>query len=512
MSGARSDISENNLAQAYARLKPPKSRTGEAVSGVPSHSNSGQSLRPGRRGQSNIHLPPSLRLDEASGASAGAQIDATSSYRPPSRSERRIAKRAEILQSENWLLKRGHTLTYTGVFLFTLTLYFRPYELFPALSGLSSLALVIAIATLLVFLPTQFASEGNVTVMTTEVKCVLFLVAWGILTMPIARDPALAWQTFVEVFSKVVLMFIIMVNTLRTPARIKGLVWLAIGVGLMVTYQAIDLYLRGEFKTEGYRVSVDFGGMFGNPNDLAMHLAIVTPLAIVLALASKNFLSKIAYFSFAAVMMVGNMVTQSRGGFLGLVAAGGVLTWKLGRRKRLKAVMILLLFGVSFLAFAPNNYGVRILSIFDTSLDPVGSTDQRTELLKRSILVTLRNPQGIGLGNFPVVGQGNRQTHNSYTQVSSELGWLCFAAYLIFLLSPFRKLSMIERELDEANEHSWNYFMAIGVAAALAAYMASSFFGSVAYHWYAYYPIAFAICLRRLHAEWSVQRSGETGV
>jgi O-antigen ligase len=240
--------------------------------------------------------------------------------------------------------------------------------------------------------------------------------------------------------------------------------------------------------------------MFGNPNDLAMHLAIVVPLAIALGLASRNILIKVVYFGSAVAMIVGDTVTQSRGGFLGLLAAAGILTWKLGRRKRVKAAMVLLFFAGTFLVFAPNNYGVRILSIFDTSLDPVGSSDQRTELLKRSILVTLRNPQGIGLGNFPTVGQGSRQTHNSYTQVSSELGWLCFAAYLILLLGPIRKLGIIERELDASDDHSWNYFIAIGVQASIAAYMVSSFFGSVAYQWFVYYPIAFAVCIRRLHA------------
>jgi len=152
-------------------------------------------------------------------------------------------------------------------------------------------------------------------------------------------------------------------------------------------------------------------------------------------------------------------------------------------------------------AFAPGNYGVRMMSIVDSDLDPVGSADQRSELLKRSILVTLRNPQGIGMGNFPEVGQRNLQSHNAYTQVSAELGWLCFAAYLILLISPFRKLGMIERELNQENNHSWLYYTAIGVQATLAAYLVSSFFGSVAYQWYVYYPIAFAVCLRRLHAE-----------
>jgi hypothetical protein len=36
--------------------------------------------------------------------------------------------------------------------------------------------------------------------------------------------------------------------------------------------------------------------------------------------------------------------------------------------------------------------------------------------------------------------------------------------------------------------------------------MISSFFGSVAYQWYIYYPIAFAVCLRRIYQ--NEQREG----
>ena len=155
--------------------------------------------------------------------------------------------------------------------------------------------------------------------------------------------------------------------------------------------------------------------------------------------------------------------------------------------------------GFAVILLAPGNYGLRILSIFIPSLDPVGSSDQRTELLIRSIVVSLRNPLGIGIGNFEIVGTHNLGTHNAFTQVSSELGWLAFAAYMIILLSPIRKLDIMERNLFAKGQNSWLYYLSIGVQASLAGYFVSSFFSSVAYNWYVYYPIAYAIGLRRLY-------------
>ena len=502
MSGIRSGTPGNKSLDPYARLRPP--RKGRGPEDPPSRKSFATTLRQRPANVEATEAVPNVvepNRSEMNPRPPASDPREAAEERARNNAIRESAKREKSLNGDNWILRRGHTATYVGIFLFTLTLYFRPYELIPSLSGLSSLALVIAVLTLVVYIPTQLAAEGTLTALTTEVKCVLLMALWGALTIPIAKDTGLAIETYTGTFIKVVLIFIVMVNALRTRARLKGLIWLAIAVGLMLTYQAIDMYQKGEFKTEGYRVSVDFGGMFGNPNDLAMHLAIVTPLAVVLGLSTRRVIPKLAYFGMAGAMIVGLMVTQSRGGFLGLATAVGVLIWKFGRRKRLKAVMIMLLFGASFVAFAPSQYNVRLLSIFDTSLDPVGSSDQRTELLKRSILVTLRNPAGIGIGNFPVVGQANRETHNAYTQVSSELGWLCFAAYMVFLFSPFRKLGMLERGMDDAGDHSWDYYLAIGLQACLAAYMVSSFFGSVAYQWFVYFPIAFAICLRRLHAE-----------
>ncbi|HZG54600.1 MAG TPA: hypothetical protein VEZ40_21030, partial [Pyrinomonadaceae bacterium] len=48
--------------------------------------------------------------------------------------------------------KRGHFFSYVGLFLFTVVLYFRPYELHASLAGLTSLAYWLAFVTLLIFL------------------------------------------------------------------------------------------------------------------------------------------------------------------------------------------------------------------------------------------------------------------------------------------------------------------------------------------------------------------------
>jgi putative inorganic carbon (HCO3(-)) transporter len=376
---------------------------------------------------------------------------------------------------------------------------YRPYELVPGLGFLASTAFYFALATLLIYLPSQFASDGNLTIMSTDVKAVLALAFIALITIPIARDPARAWATFNEPFIKAVIMFIVMVNVIRTRRRLMQMMWVSISVAIYLSWASIAMYMEGKFTVDAYRVGVDVGGLFGNTNDMALHFVMMTPLVIALGIGATSKIWRVVYFASAALFVGANMVTFSRGGFLGLVAAVAVLAWKIGRKHRFNVAVASLVAGFLVMVAAPGNFGLRMLSIFVPELDN-GSNDQRRELLERSLVVTARNPWGIGIGNFPLVGIHDRETHNAFTQVSSELGLLGLAAYLVFIISPFRKLRAIERTLFNSQEHAWYYYMSIGLQASIVGYLVSSFFGSVAYNWFIYFLIAYAVAFRRIYS------------
>ena len=201
----------------------------------------------------------------------------------------------------------------------------------------------------------------------------------------------------------------------------------------------------------------------------------------------------------AGMFIAANVVTYSRGGFLGMLAIAVFMIWKLGKEQKIKIYAVSFVIFILFIMLVPGEYGTRVFSIFDSTLDAVGSSNQRTELLKRSIVVSLRNPWGIGIGNFPIVGIQNLGTHNAFTQVSSELGITAFIAYLIFIISPFRKLGAIERQLPEKVETRWFRYLAIGIQASIIGYCISAFFAAVSYNWFIYYLIAYAVAFRRIY-------------
>jgi len=264
---------------------------------------------------------------------------------------------------------------------------------------------------------------------------------------------------------------------------------------------AVQYYIVGKFTVESYRVAVtDVKGIFGNPNEMALHFVMMTPITLCLALGTKNKAWKVVYFAATGLFIAANMVTYSRGGFLGLLAVSLTLAWKLGRKHKLQTLIGSVLIGSVTILAAPGNYGLRMISIFIPSLDPVGSSGARQELLERSLLVTARNPWGIGIGNFPIIATQNHQTHNAFTQVSSELGIAGLVAYMVFMIAPFRRLRAIERRQFQSDELDWFYFLSIGLQASIIGYWTSSFFASVAYNWFIYYLLAYAVAFRRVYS------------
>jgi drug/metabolite transporter superfamily protein YnfA len=395
-------------------------------------------------------------------------------------------------------LRPAHAFTFAGLFLFTFVLFYRPYEYIPLPTNL---AFWFAALTLAVFVPSQLAAEGSLTARPREVNLVLLLVLAGLLSIPFAKGSrGEAWATFGDIFIRAVLIFIVIVNAVRTERRLRWMLLLSVGSAVALGAAALYDFRAGRLTVEGYRVEGSFGGIFENPNDMALHLVTMTPVALALGFGARGLLRKALYWGGAALMVAGTVVTYSRGGFLALAASTLVLAWTLGRRNRLAVVAAACVLTLGLLLLAPGNYGARIFSIYDRSLDAYGSADARQALLMRSVLVAIRNPLfGVGMGNFAYVSFRSQVTHNAYTQVAAEMGAAALVVYTLYVVTPLRRLRAVVRETFDARRASRFYYLAAGLSASLVGYMVASFFASVAYYWNVYYLVGYAVCLHRLY-------------
>jgi O-antigen ligase len=229
------------------------------------------------------------------------------------------------------------------------------------------------------------------------------------------------------------------------------------------------------------------------------------------------------------VMFAGIIFTYSRGGFLGIIATFVFMLWKLSKRKRIRTMVLVVVSVAALLPVLPGSYSQRILTIFESESDTTGSSHARKELLIQTVALAMKRPIiGVGMGNLPFYSNHGMVAHNSYAEIAAELGIFGLLAYLVVILAPFQSLARLEKKIkakereresifhkpragilkigggDAGDEEAKNarelYYLIVGVRATLLTYMVVSFFGSIQYLWYLYYPVAYAIALGVIYA------------
>ena len=77
---------------------------------------------------------------------------------------------------------------------------------------------------------------------------------------------------FTDIYVKIILIFALMVSTITSPQRVRQMTWVMIVASGYIAGRAVFDYVRGVNLVEGDRVRGAVGGMFENPNDLALNL------------------------------------------------------------------------------------------------------------------------------------------------------------------------------------------------------------------------------------------------
>ena len=210
-------------------------------------------------------------------------------------------------------------------------------------------------------------------------------------------------------------------------------------------------YRSGRLELAGAGASIQ------NSNDFAALLILVLPAIAYLTMRRNTnmFLKAIGLgaMGLACFLILG---TGSRGALVSMVVST-LYVLKAGSGK----VRIGILVGIPLLAlivipFLPGEASQRLATLFDSKVqseEAAASSEQRTALLMASLEITAHHPlTGVGPGTFSIYqaeeaeSQGGRgmwhETHNSYTQVSSECGipaFLLFITGIVMTFSVFRR-------------------------------------------------------------------------
>ena len=272
----------------------------------------------------------------------------------------------------------------------------------------------------------------------------------------------------------------------------------AIAWGALAILYAGKMF-QDETGTYGERLAINFGTI-SNSDDYAGHLVLVLPFLLWVVIASKSKALRIAALCGIPYGVLLVLKTASRGAFVALVASA--LFWLL--RGSMRQRMALLALGpvvvVALVGFVPQSSLMRILSFSaesaGASQEAMESSTMRRRLLQESLLYTLQHPLfGVGMqqfstyeGNHSTLVAGSHgfwhETHNTYTQVSSEGGIPALAFYLAGIVSTFLMLNRVYRRACGRPDCTDIRNAAFCIMLAMTAYCTATAFLSFAYYFY----------------------------
>jgi len=382
--------------------------------------------------------------------------------------------------------KKG-VFAYRVLLVFAVLYFARPEDVIPGLGIIPVAKITGGIALLaLIF---GLGASTSVTKFPIELRLLTALFCWQCLGVPFAWYKMGALSTVLGYCTKTVIVAFLISLVVNRIDRLRKLMWVQAAAVATMTFASVLLYRGG-------RMGGVLGGVFDNPNDLAVSIAMNWPLCIMFLLRTRNPFKKLLWGVGLVFLLRGLMLTFSRSGFLALGVATIFCLVEFGIRGKRYHLIAVALAGVLVAAlFAPTGYGERMGSIFGKPLEIGDSQLERRQLLDQSLEITLYHPLfGIGPGDFEGYTRMWKVTHNTYTQLSSECGIPALILFLLFLRAAFKNLKAV-RESQLISENADTRLLAGGLWASLAGYIVGAFFASTAYQLFPYFLVGYTTAL-----------------
>jgi putative inorganic carbon (hco3(-)) transporter len=431
-----------------------------------------------------------------------------------------------------------------GLLAFTAVLFFRPQDQLPFLES-AHLAEASALVGLGAMVAKRLVRKLPLVRLTPELQGLLAFGLVLVATTPFSFWPGGSAEVITGMYFKVLLIFVLMVNSLTTPSRLSRFVWLIVTASAYLSARAVADYVRGVNLVEDGRVAGAVSGIFGNPNDLALNMVAFLPFAVLLALVAGRHRAtgrqepagvvpatpaRIAAAAAALLMLATVVFTRSRGGALGFAAMVVVLLHH-GRRLKPGLVPAAAVAAVLLLPMVPTSFWSRMSSITNGGEDRTGSREARREVMAEAAQVFLERPlTGIGAGQFknynpPGKKERWREAHDVWLQVASETGIFGLLAFAFLVFSAFRTAASARRQLasyarsgrqapvrrparspgarrdppavgpppDDSTDLGILGLHTAALLPSLAGWFVCAIFASVAYNWTFYYLLGLAV-------------------
>jgi O-antigen ligase len=387
--------------------------------------------------------------------------------------------------------------------------FFRLHEAYSFLNPLH-LPLLIGVITLGALLWHMFVARSIAVFWSPELK---WFVAFFLITSVgamFAINRQLAFDFWTDTFSKIAVMTLAFAWLPRgmKDFTLAGRVFIISGI--LVAAVAIHNKLNGVGLVELTRVTVGRGlnSLLGDPNDLALVLLFPLSFSVSYAIHRCGALNRLIGMVGLATIMCAIILTQSRGGLIGIVAVLGVSAYRMTRSKWLLPLFAI---AAAYLLYDAMDISDRVSGGADTEgLDE--SASERLIAWKGAIWMAIYRPlTGVGIANFAnalelftdtYVGRA-LAPHSTWFGVLGETALPGFIAFVAMVVATLRSsvhsyLRLIQTtNSGEAQApafallmgliafcaagsfltqgFSWSIYLLVGLTSALAAFVDRTF-------------------------------------
>jgi probable O-glycosylation ligase (exosortase A-associated) len=358
-----------------------------------------------------------------------------------------------------------------GVLIYICFACLRPESLWWWSVGPGNYSRTVALATLVGWAVVGFGNWRPGGAAQRILYLVLAYWSWIILSAIFASNQQVAWD-YVVLHSKILLPVIIGLTLIHSVAQLRQIAWVIVGCLGYLAFEGNLDYFRGGQQIRVY----GFGGMDNNSFCIAMVAG--TGVAFFLGLSEQVWWRKLVAFAAAALMVHVPMFAESRGGMLGLVAAGATTFLILPKKPTYVAAWILGL--VVALRLAGPGVVERFATAFADAEERDSSAQSRLDLWADCWDVMTKHPvTGVGPDHWPLIAEQygwlpGKEAHSIWFNAGAELGFPGVGLLIAFYAVTIRSCWKLARSAPVADP--WLREAGRMVVVGLAAFLVSGSF------------------------------------
>jgi len=393
---------------------------------------------------------------------------------------------------------------FVGLLAYLAVTLLRPGDRFPALENLR-LVLLLAGLTFSVWVAQYLIRRKPAPlrhpVLRDEI-CLALAALWSMVPVSLR----LGLDSLVNGLLKTMAMSIVAANLTRTPRRLRMVCWVVVAsaaVNAVLAWQELVSGAQTDFVDRAAGV-----GVLADPNDLALTLVTFLPLAVALLWAERGFYKRFALVLIIGALIGGVVVSQSRGGALGLMVVLFLEGYDRLRNRGARAFyaaagVTVGLVGVTALLM------VRGQSWGTLSDDP--NVYNRKGAWVGGYRMLMDNPfTGVGIYMFPdrldeygptYLEQRNIVAHNSFVQVGAELGLPGLVFFLLMLSHGWTAANRARRLAEERACGRSLYQLGGAMRRMIAGWVVCAFFLAQAYQVWLYLLLGIVVATEHVLSE-----------